>query len=384
MTRAPQPELRWDPYVLRRGAEFATFWGDRFRSERDVLLITSSGFDPRSVLCPQAILAAGGAGRRDALLVDLVEAGGETPSPIDALSASNLSTIREAFSDRGDVRVEPVSVWTNDGHRRRRVGSQNARRLTADLDLDSYGDVIVDVSALPRSIYFPILGGLLARADMARASSGASLNLHVVVAENADIDQRIQKIAPDETASYVPGFSAEMELESVEGVPKVWIPVLGEGRSAQLERIYNLIQPDEVSPLLPSPSYNPRRSDDLIVEYQELLFDRWQVGSNDLVYASERNPFEVYRQIVRTVQHHHFALGPLDGCRAAVSALSSKLLSLGALLAAYDSKSWPGNGAGVSIALAHVDVGGYDINDPTDIESETELFTLWLTGDCYE
>jgi hypothetical protein len=335
------------------------------------------------------VLGVGGSGRRDALLLDIMEGDimeGETPprESLSTLSANNQLTIQKAFHDRGTVLLQPIRIWTNDGHRRRRVGAQNARILTSKLDLSEYSDVIVDVSALPRSLYFPILGGLLTRADRIQGELGPPLNLHVVAAENSEVDKRIRKVAPDETASYIPGFSAEMELEAVDGVPKVWIPILGEKRSAQLERIYNLIQPDEVCPLLPSPSYNPRRSDDLIVEYQDLLFDRWQVEANDLVYASERNPFEVYRQLVRTIRHHQFTLGPLGGCRAAISALSSKLLSLGALLAAYDSKRWHETGEVSSIALAHVDVGGYDIDDPSDDESETELFSLWLTGDCYE
>jgi hypothetical protein len=64
-----------------------------------------------------------------------------------------------------------------------------------------------------------------------------------------------------------------------------------------------------------------------------------------------------------------------------ISANSSKLLSVGALLAAYELKR-----ADVDIAIAHVESHGYSIN-ATEGEHlpqhESTLYGLWLSGDCY-
>jgi len=135
----------------------------------------------------------------------------------------------------------------------------------------------------------------------------------------------------DETAAYLHGFSAaELEREATRDKPMIWIPILGRGQLTQLERIYEFVVPGEICPLLPSPATDPREPDDLM--FFEYL-DQLRVEPRNVIYASEGNPFEVYRQIVRCVLQYKRALASLGGCRAALSAMSSKLASLGALLA---------------------------------------------------
>ena len=56
-----------------------------------------------------------------------------------------------------------------------------------------------------------------------------------------------------------------------------------------------------------------------------------------------------------------------------MSAHSSKLLSLGVLLAAYEHK----------LAVAHVEPTDYDFDQKAvDLEAN-ELFEVWLTGEAY-
>jgi len=78
----------------------------------------------------------------------------------------------------------------------------------------------------------------------------------------------------------------------------------------------------------------------------------------------------------------HQSLQSLGGCQSVISALSSKLLSIGALLVAYELKNqYPG------VGIAHVETHGYNVDDKIDREKElenTELASLWLVGDCYE
>jgi hypothetical protein len=169
---------------------------------------------------------------------------------------------------------------------------------------------------------------------------------------------------------------------TVAGQPKIWIPILGERQETQLERIYNLIDvPDEICPVLPFPALDPRRGDNLVLEYRNLLFDRLRIEPRNFIYASEWNPFEVYRQIRRTILHYREVLGPLGGCRTVLSALSTKLLSVGALLVAYELKQ-----AKVDVGIAHVGSQGYIMDDDPGAQgpqAPSELFGLWLAGECY-
>jgi hypothetical protein len=89
----------------------------------------------------------------------------------------------------------------------------------------------------------------------------------------------------------------------------------------------------------------------------------------------------VYRQLRRSILYYGDALKELGGSNAVISANSSKLLSVGALLAAYELKR-----AGIDIAIAHVETHGYTLSGSADINSlanESKLYGLWLSGDCY-
>jgi hypothetical protein len=212
---------------------------------------------------------------------------------------------------------------------------------------------------------------------------GVIRNLHVVVAHSPVLDAAILDEGIDESATFLHGFSAaEFEREATREQPRVWLPVLGRGQRVQLDRILALVTPDEICPVLPSPAQNPREADDLMLEYRDLLFDQLRVEPRNVIYASESNPFEVYRQIVRSVRHYRRALAPLSGCKAVVSAMSSKLSSLGALLAAYELRGAGGDDH-VDVGVAHVEAQGYRLDRPSDVPPPT-LYNLSLAGEFYE
>jgi hypothetical protein len=167
-----------------------------------------------------------------------------------------------------------------------------------------------------------------------------------------------------------------MDREATADQPNVWIPLLGENQRPQLERIYERVTPDEICPVLPSPARNPRRGDNLVAAYHGLLFDAWRVEPRNFIYGSEQNPFEVYRQIARAINLYRESFRPIGEARFVMSALSSKLLSVGALLVAYDFKS-----KNFEVGIAHVDCQGYRIT-ATAGDPSGELFGLWLAGEC--
>jgi hypothetical protein len=199
-------------------------------------------------------------------------------------------------------------------------------------------------------------------------------NLHVIVADDPLLDSRIIDEGIDETAAFLHSFEGSFSHEAVGQQPKVWIPLLGEGRMTHFDRIYDLVKPDEICPVLPFPSKNPRRGDNIVQEYQDLLFDQHRLDPRSLMNAAEQNPFEVYRRVRKAAFHYRDTLELIGGCKVALSALSSKLMSLGILMVAYELKPL------LNIGLAHVDCKGYKVDN---FESVAELFGLWLAGECY-
>lgn len=377
MTVSAQRRPRWEHYLNFKGPEFDSFWEDYLREgNRDVLFIIGLGFDPRMCTGIKAILNAGGSGKRECLLVEFDEGAHSPSKKYKHRVNENRFTLEALLNGKGRLQSVTIPMWSDDG---RRIGARRASEIVdGDSILSSYTDVIVDISALPRGIYFPLLAKLLYEIDNLQ-DCDRKVNLHVTVAEDVGIDKMIQEEGIDETATYLHGFSSALEREATAGIPIVWIPVLGEGKEIQLVRIYDHVKPDEICPVLPSPSRNPRRGDDLLLEYQELLFDRLRVEPQNIIYSCEHNPFETYRQIYRTIQRYDSALQPLRGCKIVISAISSKLLSIGALLAAYEAKK-----ADYMVGIAHIESHGYVIKEDKLPKGNEELFSLWLAGECYD
>ena len=373
--------LRWQDYFMRRGDGFTQFWEQFLSEKRNLLFILGHGFDTRMCDCANAILNLGKEGIRDALVVEYDE-GPQSPSQqYSDQRAANGRQLKALFENRGTIIRRKVGMFSVDG---RRIGDRNiAKEFKCIDEFLGYTDVVVDISAMPRSLYFPLLAKIMMLFDQAHQCVPQP-NLHVVVSHSTEQDSQIVDEGIDEAATYLFGFAAaSFELEATRDQPRIWIPLLGGNQSVQLEKVYELVQPDEICPLLPSPARNPRNSDDIVLEYRELLFDQLRVEPRNFIYAAEANPFEVYRQIMRSVRHYLEALEPLGGCKIVVSAMSSKLLSLGALLAAYELFLSRHGEERVEVGVGHVDAHGYSIKRAGLTCRATECYTMWLFGECY-
>ncbi|MDO8579229.1 MAG: hypothetical protein Q7R50_08670 [Dehalococcoidales bacterium] len=367
---------RWDDYVLRRGDDFFLFWKELLSSStRDLLFVVGQGFDPRMKVGVEAILNSGGNGRRNCVVIQFDE-GAISPSRLhDALLKENFDGLQSHFTKAGEFITKRVQMWSKDG--RRRTGSRNvASVFESPADLAGYTDVVVDISAMPRTLYMPLIAKLLHLVDHWNFDSKVP-NIHVVVSDDPDFDQSITGQGLDEDASYIHGFESGIQLEATANIPRVWMPILGEGKVSHFERIYDLVNPDEVAPILPFPCLRPRRTDDLFVEYRSHLMDRLRIEPRNFLFVPEQNPFGVYRQVTTAVKHYSDALQPLGGCKVILSALSSKLISLGCLLAAYELKRMD-----LTVGIAHVHSTGYRMAGT--MPDRVSLFEAWLSGDCYE
>jgi hypothetical protein len=373
MTNDPiRNQPRWQHYVLVRGERFRTFWVNHLtKGERSVLYVLGRGFDPRMCQGLKLLLEVGGKGPRDVIALDFRE-GPASPSLTHAdLVEQNWAQLQSSVQGRGKLTTQPLEFWSAEG---RRVSSQSARDLFVSATrFDGYSDIIVDISAMPRSVYFPLLARILHLLDNDQVAQMPPTNLHVVVAEDPSLDTVTREEGVDQNAEFMASFGGGFDEEATQ-TPKVWIPLLGEYRTTQFDRIWDLVKPDEVCPILPSPSRNPRRADNIVIEYQQALFDELRLDPREFMYASERNPFEVYRQVRTTVLHYSDVFKLLGGCRVALSTLSSKLMSLGVLLVAYELKQ-----IGYNIGVAHIQCQGYTLESKV---ANAELVGLWLTGEC--
>lgn len=376
MSAIPKP--RWDPYFLKTGKSFGDFWERHLnKKERNVLFVLGKGFDPRMCLGIKSIIDSGGTGVRDLVLVSLDEGSASPSKSYKDLVERNMQTLMEIVPSNSNIIYKTVKMWSSEEPDRRRISSWSASGLFSSFkDINDYSDVIVDISAMPKSVYFPLIGKLISIIDRECKNGKTAINLHVLVYEDAKLDERIRDVGIDEMAQFIHGFNGGFEMEAFENLPAIWIPILGENQKDQLERIYNLVNPTEVCPVLPSPSKNPRRCDQLIEDYHA-LFSSWHVEPGNFIYASERNPFEAYRQIFTVSHHYSQSLKPLDGCKIAISADSSKLISIGGLLAAYELKR-------SNVGLVNIETHGYEIDGNSYDPQDGELFTIWLVGECYE
>lgn len=371
---------RWYNYVCHGGDGFRSFWSDQLRdNNRRLLVVLGLGFDPRMCLGLTQLLEVIGTNQLDCLLIEHIGPMQAQNHSLRAAVDQNLLTLRSLAAKRGKLIEEKIPIFHTNGDR---IGPRRAAAILDNLDgLASYSDILLDISSLPRSIYFSLLNKLLLLAKSIEhlPQGPAAPNVHVVASENPSLDSRIVGDQLDERAEYLFGFSAGLLAEAKAHIPKVWFPILGEGKTAHLEKIDELVRPDEVCPILPSPARNPRRGDDLVYEYRELLFDRMRVDPSNFIYASESNPFDVYRQIMTASNSYSNSLGPLNGCRIVISALSSKLLSVGALLAAYNLKHLD-----YTVGIAHVEPLTYSQVEGPGSESASKVYTICLSGVSYE
>ena len=371
--------MRWDPYVLTREDQFDAFWAEHLKSrQRNVLFVVGRGFDIRATDGCGRILEAGGDGDRDLWILCFQN---DIPEPEErkVLTDANLARFRSLF-ERGTIEDIPIEL---SGATATGITSRNVKRALSDSEkLGAYDDIVVDISAMPRMIAMTAIAQLTTILDDIERETKRVLNLHVTVAESVAVDQSPKGGSRSDSVVSVAGFSGKLTAEADVQTPRVWFPVLGEAEDDRLEKIWDKLLPDEICPVIPFPSRGARRGDEIIAGYRKLLFENFQVEPRNILNACEFNPFEAYKQLYLAIDRYRDALRGLGGCKAYVSPLSSKLLSVGALLACYDHR---GRRRGAGEAELHVGIPyvesvsyGSPNQEPDD---ERELYSMWIRGE---
>ena len=297
------------------------------------------------------------------------------------------STVRKNLADANYRELVKLVGTANIQELAVRIGGRSAiatskstnRAIRKPNRVGTFDDVVIDISAMPRVVALSAIAKLIHDFDIQRREGGKETNLHVVAAESVLTDLAAKGSLMDEVTNLV-GFSGRLNEQTTEEVPRVWFPVLGEGQGSRLELINDRLNPDEICPVIPFPSRDARRGDKIVSEHGELLFEVFGIEPSNVLRASEFNPFEAYRQLFLAMDGYRRALGELGGCKAFVSPLSSKLLSVGALLACYDHRFGDVNGKRLTVGIPYVETASYA--DPTDTENiESKLYSMWIRGE---
>lgn len=370
------PDMRWDPYVLVTDEEFDRFWQRHLSGQkRDILFIVGRGFDIRATLASKRVCGLAGDNRCDAWLLGFEN--GLPDSDLRArLTAENVQRYQLVFAN-GSLEELAVRLSTSGN----KAGtSRNVSRVIQKhkAELLKYDDVVIDISAMPRMVAMTVLVQVLYLLDEAFKRGGKDTNLHVLTAESVSSDRGATQASLSDTVASVVGFSGELNSEVTEHIPRVWFPVLGEDQSTRLTRIREELRPDEICPVIPFPSKEARRGDEIIAAYRQTLFDDFQIEPGNILHASEFNPFEAYKQLYWAIDRYRDSLNELGGCKAYVSPLSSKLLSVGAVLACYDHRRM--SDARLKIGIPYVEAASY--GEPTQPTTDgTELYSMWIRGE---
>jgi len=352
---------------------------DGYGEVRRALLISGRGFDPRMTFGVKILLGCVPKMPLDTMLLSMNDFESPADKRLQKASDENAATVRSLLNGLGSVTEPQVAMSRREGAVVKRIGARKAADIFTFDTVAPYTDVFVDISALPRGLYISLIGKLLNILDEAALRGEKKPSLFVFVAESSTLDMHIREHL-EEHAEYVTFFQGMMAIEGGAQLPKVWFPTLGERQHAQLSRLHEFIAPQEICPVLPMPSRSPRRADNLIRDYATLLFETWQVSPSNFIYVAEQNPFEAYRQLVKAVRQYRLALAPLGGsCKIVLSTLSSKLLSIGSLLAAYEFKM-----TDEPIAIAHVEAASYSLPKSSEVCEDAVPYLMMISGDAYE
>ena len=362
--------LRWDLHYLARGDGVKALWQElNVKGQRRLLFICGAGFDPRALAAVSTLVEA----EVDVAECRLIEFGSGSGLPAAeelARAESHRTRLRQLFP--GST-LKTVSISTRSQEGRSTGGINISAKFRDARSYVGYSDVVVDITALPDELYFPLIGTLLTIWSSGSVQELGLGNLHVVVCDNPQVDSMILPEGGDK-AELMYGFTGTVHRASIGDPIPIWVPVLGENQGQHLQKIAEYHRPQVVAPVLPFPARSPRRGDNLLLEYRSLIFETWDVDPSDIILADEQDPFDVYAKLCAFASDYEESLSAVGTTQMIVSSHSSKLHSLGVLLAAWERR----------FGITHVQPTGHVVDGSFQAVHEMgELFDVWLAGEPY-
>lgn len=351
---------RWDPCIAHRGKEVETFILRYFgQSDRRVLLVAGAGFDPRT--CDVAKCLRDAVQNMDGLLIKE-----NRPGPPTAQSEQADANTETLLATLPQSQVVPIEIFDTDNAV---VGGRSVMTVLSRQSLTDLTDVAIDISALSVGTSFPIIRYFVEYINREQLE----LNLHLFVVHNPHLDAAIRSI-PSDVPGYVHGFKGGSTLYDSGNAARLWLPQLTTGRRGAFGQLFDFVAPHDTCPILPFPARDPRLGDLLAEEYLTELESSWSVDTRNIVYADESDPLDLYQTVLRLDDRRKPVFVETGGSMLVLSPLGSKVMALGALMAALER----------DLPVAHLEPIGYEYTwaDPAK-DHGSDLIHVWLEGDVY-
>lgn len=327
---------------------------------KNILFIGSIGFDPRTSMTFQLLKGITDnihpiffSEEREGVSSDLKARAKETADELEKIIGHSPTTFT-------------IPIFATDGAAIGGVELIKAVQQNIP-NIDQYTDVVIDICAMSRGIFFPLVRYFR---DMI-CQNNTSTSLHILVVDDPRVDYSY-KPQYDDRASWMKGFDAGAGLRSVQVSSKLWLTQLMSGRTGMYESLFNFLQPDDVCPVLPFPGISPKRVDELVIEYRNQL-DIWHTSLQNIVLAAESDPLDLYDTVIRV---HQARTKICDPHITVLSPMGSKVSTIGGLLAAMDEK----------LPVAYVETLSYHADPKNPVPSELSIDNLvhvWVDGPIY-
>lgn len=304
------------------GVDVAKFIEHYFPSAGPTLFIGNIGFGPDVLYFPKLLRCGGNVDYRF-----MVERRPSVPEVVDAMAHARQAELEQILGEA--MQVAQVSIIADDGAT---VAGRNAcAQVSQWLQAKTYTNIIVDATGMSRGTCFPVTKQL----QQWSAQSGA--RIHLLIADSAGPLGTIRSVSSDR-ADWMHGFHGTVEIDDYAKALRLWVVQLAENHGPSMQVLFKeLGTPEEVCPIIPFPSANPRRGDDLLFELRSFWLEEWGETPLSLIHAHESDPMDVYQSIVRL---HRARLEALEGAGlpslTILSPIGRRLPGIGMLLAALE------------------------------------------------
>ena len=359
---------KWNDYVMFGGHdEISEFFKHYYeRRKGHLLFIIGKGFDPRMNNILQLLLATETSIKLTCLLVDFPSSEVSEYQDFIDKNIAEFVNLSEGHFD-----ILPISASFSEGTTK---GNLLLRKKLETISFSDYSDIILDVSSLPKAVYFNIVKYVC---EIIKDDQHS--NVFVAASENVKIDESIQEARGDEVEPIL-GFMADWNRTSMMNKNRVMICLLGEGKQDVLSDLFAKDNVSDVYPVLPFPSENPRRNDDLLLEYSRFLSKESRVEPQNIIFAHESNPFELYRILSRFKREYGATLRLIpEDVVYHVAILTSKLLSIGALLFGLENPE--------DVLIYDISAVDYTIIDKGNLfilNKDSKPYLMWIKGEAYD
>lgn len=345
-------------YIWHSDDEAGDFLTAYFDASKRVLFIGSIGFDPRTFWIFNTLKDNVAASIEP---VFIMEERSLVSEALKRASEANESRLKVMLGT--EVNVTNIPIFTED---RALIGGRKIVEFALNLPIADYTDIVIDIGAMSRGIFFPLVRCLRERIQLEELDT----SLHLLVIDHPELDYSVKPDYEDR-ASYMHGFDGGVQRIGNGDQMRLWVPQLAADRRAVYDSLFSLVKPSDVCPVLPFPGINAKMVDELAAEYHEQILDSWNTELQNIFLAAESDPLDLYHTVFRLNNSRKALFEGIYSTITVLSPLGTKVSTIGGLLAAMD----------LDLPVAYVETSGYNSTSP--MLEGGKLVHVWVDGPIY-